>query len=605
MTKIINIAIIAHVDHGKTTLTDHLLRQGGAFGEREEVPELVMDSNDLERERGITIFSKNCSIHYQDYKINIVDTPGHADFGSEVERVLKMVDSVLLLVDAKEGPMPQTKFVLAKSLKLGLRPIVVINKIDKVDKEGRRAHKVIDLIFDLFVKLDATDEQLDFPVVYCVSRDGVAMHEFTDERKDLTPLFETILKHVKPYPDRSSAPLQLQVANLAYDDYVGRIAIGRVTGGRLAKNMNIVVCKRDGAVVPGKIIKLELFEGLKKVEAESAECGDIVSVAGIPDITIGETICTANNPLPMPLLQIDEPTLNVKFLVNDSPFAGRDGKYVTNRHLRERLERELQTNVGLRVEDIGGAEGFKVSGRGELHLSILLEQMRREGYEIQVSQPEVIYKTMHGERMEPIEQAIITVPDEFAGVVIEKLGKRRGEMQEMSSRNGTTTMIYLVPTRGLLGFRAEFIMDTKGEGILHHSFARYDRFKGEIAKRTNGVLVSGNNGRTASYALDNLQERSRLFIGPGVEVYEGMIVGENARRQDMPVNPTKEKKQTNIRAAGADEAIRLTPPIRLTLEQALEFIADDELVEITPHHLRLRKKYLTENERSRHRGKDD
>lgn len=601
MNKIINIAIIAHVDHGKTTLTDHLLRQGGAFGERDEITELVMDSNDLEKERGITILSKNCSIHYQDYKINIVDTPGHADFGSEVERVLKMVDSVLLLVDAKEGPMPQTKFVLAKSLKLGLRPIVVINKIDKVDKEGRRAHKVIDLIFDLFVKLDATDEQLDFPVVYSISREGIAKYNMEDESKDLAPLFETILKHVKPYPDKSDGPLQMQVTNLKYDDYIGRIAIGRVTSGKLGKNMNIVVCKRDGSIVPGKINKLSIFEGLKQVEIETADCGDIVAVAGIPDITIGETICMAENPLPMTLLQIDEPTLTMEFMVNDSPFAGRDGKYVTNRHLRERLERELQTNVGLKMEAIGGADGFRVSGRGELHLSILLEQMRREGYEVQVSQPKVIYKTVHSERMEPMEQAIISVPDEFTGAVIEKLGKRRGEMQEMNSKNGTTTMIYTVPTRGLLGFRAEFIMDTKGEGILHHSFSKYERFKGDIPQRQNGVLVSGNNGKTASYALENLQDRSSLFIGPGIQVYEGMIIGENARRMDMTVNPTKEKKQTNIRSAGADEAIHLTPPIKLSLEQALEFIDDDELVEVTPHSIRLRKKLLTENERARNR----
>jgi GTP-binding protein len=602
MSKIINIAIIAHVDHGKTTLTDHLLRQGGAFGERDEVPELVMDSNDLEKERGITILSKNCSIHYQGHKINIVDTPGHADFGSEVERVLKMADSVLLLVDAKEGPMPQTKFVLAKSLKLGLRPIVVINKIDKVDKEGRRAHAVIDLIFDLFVKLDATDEQLDFPVVYCISRDGVAMNEFGDERKDLTPLFQSILKHVQPYPDRSAGPLQMQVTNLKYDDYVGRIAIGRVTSGQLGKNLNIVVSKRDGSLVPGKIVKLSTFEGLKQVEVDEAECGDIVAVAGLADITIGETICSAENPQPLPLLQIDEPTLTMDFIVNDSPFAGKEGKYVTNRHLRERLERELQTNVGLRVEPLGGAEGFRVAGRGELHLSILLELMRREGYEVQISQPKVIFKTVHGERMEPMEQAIITVPDEFAGVVIESLGKRRGTMEEMSSKNKMATLIYLVPTRGLFGFRAEFIMATKGEGILHHSFSRYERFKGEIARRNNGVLVSGNFGKTASYALDNLQDRSKLFVGPGVEVYEGMIIGENVRRMDMTVNPTKEKKQTNIRAASADEAIRLTPPIKLTLEQALEFIDHDELVEITPKNVRLRKVYLTENERERHRN---
>lgn len=602
MPKIINLAIIAHVDHGKTTLTDHLLRQGGAFGERDEITELVMDSYDLERERGITIFSKNCSIRYQDYKINIVDTPGHADFGSEVERVLKMVDSVLLLVDAKEGPMPQTKFVLSKSLKLSLRPIVVINKIDKVDKEGKRAHKVIDMIFDLFVKLEATDAQLDFPVVYCISREGIAKYDLNDESSDLTPLFKTILQHVPPYPDKSSGPLQLQVANLKYDDYVGRIAIGRVTSGALTKNMNIVVSRRDGRLEAGKIIKLSVFEGLKQVEAEAAPCGDIVAVAGIPDITIGETITSADNPQPLPLLQIDEPTLTMEFLVNDSPFAGREGKFVTNRHLRERLERELQTNVGLRVEPLGGAEGYRIAGRGELHLSILLEQMRREGYEIQVSQPKVLFKTVHGEKMEPMEQAIITVPDEFAGVVIEKLGKRRGAMEEMTTKNGTTTLIYLVPTRGLLGFRAEFIMATKGEGILHHSFSRYERYKGEISRRQNGVLISGNPGSTASYALENLQQRGKLFVGPGIRVYEGMIVGENSRSRDMTVNPTKEKKQTNIRAAGADEAIRLTPPIKLTLEQALEFIDEDELVEVTPKNIRLRKVFLTSNERERKRS---
>ncbi|MFA4844605.1 MAG: translational GTPase TypA [Candidatus Margulisiibacteriota bacterium] len=598
MRKIINIAIIAHVDHGKTTLTDHLLRQGGAFGEREEVGELVMDSNELEKERGITIFSKNCSIQYRDYKINIVDTPGHADFGSEVERVLKMVDSVLLLVDAREGPMPQTKFVLAKSLKLGLRPIVVINKIDK---KGHRALKVVDEIFDLFVKLDASDEQLDFPIVYAISREGIAKYNLEDEGKDLTPLFETILRHVKPFPDNSVGPLQLLVTNLNYDDYIGRIAIGRVTSGRLNKAGNIAVCKRDGSVVPGKITKLNTFVGLKQEEVTEAECGDIVAVAGMPDITIGETITNADNPHPLPLLTIDEPTLTMEFLVNDSPFAGREGKFVTNRHLRERLDRELQTNVGLRIESLGGTEGFKVSGRGELHLSILLERMRREGYEIQVSQPKVIMKTINHEQMEPIEQAIILVPDEYAGAVIEKLGKRRGEMLEMQSKNGTATLTYSVPTRGLLGFRAEFIMDTRGEGILNHAFSRYERFKGEISKRQNGVLISTNTGTTTAYALDNLQERAKMFVGPGVKVYEGMVVGENARRMDVPVNPTKEKKLTNMRSAGADIAAKLTPAITLNLEQSLEFIAEDELVEITPTSIRLRKKYLTENDREKNR----
>ena len=598
MTKIINIAIIAHVDHGKTTLTDHILRQGGAFSEREEITELVMDSNDLEKERGITIFSKNCSIHYKDYKINIVDTPGHADFGSEVERVLKTVDSVLLLVDAKEGPMPQTKFVLSKSLKLGIKPIVVINKIDK---KGQRANKVMDLVFDLFVKLEANDAQLDFPVVYTISKLGVAKYNLEDDNSDLTPLFETILKHVKPYPDKSSEPLQLQVANLSYNDYLGRIAIGRITSGKLDKNSNIVVSRRSGALDAAKITKISLFEGLHEIEVENAECGDIVSVAGIPEITIGETICSVEDPRPLPLLQIDEPTLTMEFLVNDSPFAGTEGKYVTTRHLKERLERELQTNVGLKFEEIGGADGYRVSGRGELHISILLEQMRREGYEIAVSQPEVIMKTVHSERMEPIEQAIVSVPEEFAGVVIEKLGKRKGEMQDMNVKNSVTTMTYLVPTRGLLGFRAEFIMDTKGEGLLNHAFFRYERYKGDIARRQNGVLVSGEKGRTVAYALDNLQDRGSLFIGAGVNVYEGMIIGENTRSQDMAVNPCKEKKLTNMRAVGSDDLVKLTPPIKLSLEQALEFINNDELVEITPKNIRLRKKFLTENERKRNK----
>lgn len=600
MQKIINIAIIAHVDHGKTTLTDHLLRQGGAFGEREEITELVMDSNDLERERGITIFSKNCSIHYKDYKINIVDTPGHADFGSEVERVLKMVDSVLLLVDAKEGPMPQTKFVLLKSLKLGLKPIVVLNKMDK---PGQRAEKVTDMIFDLFVKLDANDAQLDFPVVYAISRQGIANYEINGRSKDLTPLFETIIKHVPPYPDRSNEVLQMQVTNLKYDDYVGRIAIGRVISGKLDKRSKVAVCRRSGAIDEANITKLSIFEGLKKVEVDEAQCGDIVAIAGIENITIGETISSPEDPRPMPLLEIDEPTLVMEFTVNNSPFAGRDGKYVTTRHLKERLMKELETNVGLRLEPLGTTEGYKVSGRGELHLSILLEQMRREGYEIQVSQPKVIYKMIHNERMEPVEQAVIQVPEEFAGIVIEKLGRRRGEMMEMSTKNGTTMLVYMVPTRGLLGFRGEFIMDTKGEGILSHAFSKYERYKGEITKRQNGSLISSHTGKSASYGLAHIQERGRLFIGPGTQVYEGMVVGENSRSQDMPVNPTKEKKQTNIRASSADIAIKLTPPIIMTLEQALEFINNDELVEITPKSIRLRKKLLTENERARNKEK--
>lgn len=598
MNKIINIAIIAHVDHGKTTLTDHLLRQGGAFNSHEKVEELVMDSNPLERERGITILAKNSAIHYKDFKINIVDTPGHADFSSEVERVLKMADTVLLLVDAKEGPMPQTKFVLQKSLNLGLRPIVIINKIDRKDQ---RANEVVNMVFDLFVKLGANDQQLDFPILYAIAREGMAKFKMEDEGKDLTPLFETIIKHVKPYPDLSSEPLQMQVTNLTYDDYIGRIAIGRVTKGTFKMGQQIAVCKRDGSVKPAKITKLYNFEGLKQVEIQEATCGDIVAVAGIPDVTIGETITDPQNPQPMPLLEIDEPTLSMDFLVNNSPFAGKEGKYVTTRHIRDRLEKELQTNVGLKIEPIPNSDGYKVSGRGELHLSILLENMRREGYEVQVSQPEVILKNINGEKMEPVEQLVINVPDEYTGIAIEKLGTRRAEMQNMKSENGSTTMEFTIPTRGLLGFRSEFIMDTRGKGIMYHSFYRYERFKGNLTRRQNGVLISDSTGVSVAYALWSLQERGRLFIGPVTSVYEGMILGENARSEDINVNPTKEKKLSNMRTTSSDEAIRLTPHLELTLEQALEFIETDELVEITPKSIRLRKKFLTDNERRRNR----
>lgn len=602
MQKIINIAIIAHVDHGKTTLTDHLLRQGGAFAAHEKVTELVMDSNPLERERGITILAKNSAIRYKDYKINLVDTPGHADFSSEVERVLKMADTVLLLVDAKEGPMPQTKFVLQKSLKLGLRPIVVINKIDRKD---RRVNEVVDMVFDLFVKLEATDSQLDFPIVYAIAREGVAKLKMEEKAKDLNPLFETIIKHVKPYPDYSKEPLQMQVTNLSYDDYIGRIAIGRVTRGTLRASQQIAVCKRDGSVKPSKITKLLNFEGIRQVEIDEAQCGDIVAVSGMPDITIGETIADPANPSPLPLLEIDEPTLSMDFLVNNSPFAGREGKFVTTRHVRERLEKELQTNVGLKVEPIPGSDGYKVSGRGELHLSILLENMRRENYEVQVSQPEVIYKTINHEKMEPVEQLVINVPDEYTGIIIEKLGARKAEMQNMKSENGSTVMEFTIPTRGLLGFRSEFIMDTRGKGIMYHNFYRYERFKGELTRRQNGVIISESAGVSVAYALWNLQERGQLFIGPGTAVYEGMIIGENARREDMEVNPCKEKKLSNMRTTASDAAIRLVPHLDLTLEQALEFIETDELVEITPKSIRLRKKFLTENERKRHKlGKE-
>ena len=602
MQKIINIAIIAHVDHGKTTLTDHLLRQGGAFAAHEKVTELVMDSNPLERERGITILAKNSAIHYKDVKINLVDTPGHADFSGEVERVISMADGCLLLIDSVEGPMPQTKFVLSKSLKLGIRPIVVINKIDRKDQ---RVNEVVDMVFDLFVKLDANDAQLDFPIVYAISREGMAKLKMEDTGKDLKPLFETILKHVKPYPDFSHEPLQMQVTNLHYDDYIGRIAIGRITKGSLKSSEQIVVCKRDGSIKPARITKLLNFEGIREVEINEAQCGDIVAVAGMPDITIGETICNPGNPLPLPLLEIDEPTLSMDFLVNNSPFAGKEGKLVTTRHIKERLEKELQTNVGMKVEQIPDSDGYKVSGRGELHLSILLENMRRENYEVQVSQPEVIYKTINHEKMEPVEQLVVNVPDEYVGIAIEKLGTRKAEMQNMKSENGSTIMEFTIPTRGLLGFRSEFIMDTRGEGIMYHNFYRYERFKGELTRRQNGVIISENGGVSVAFALWNLQERGQLFIGPGTAVYEGMIIGENSRREDMEVNPCKEKKLSNMRTSASDAAIRLVPFMDLSLEQALEFIETDELVEITPKSIRLRKKFLTENERKRHKlGKD-
>jgi GTP-binding protein len=597
MEKILNIAIIAHVDHGKTTLTDFLLKQGGAFRENEEVAECVLDSNPLERERGITIFAKNSSIHYNDIKINIVDTPGHADFGSEVERVLKTVDCVLLLVDAKEGPMPQTKFVLKKSLALGLRPIVVINKIDKPDQ---RANRVIDMVFDLFVALGANDQQLDFPIVYTIGRQGIAKLSLDDTvSTDLKPLFETILRHVPVYPDKSNDALQMQVSNLAYDDYVGRIAIGRVFSGTLEKNKPVVVSRRDGSLTSAKLTKLYVYQGVKQVEVDRVECGDLCAVAGVSDITIGETITDADNPSPMPLIEIDEPTLEMNFLVNNSPFAGREGKFVTTRHIRERLERELQTNVGLRVTPLEGTDGFTVAGRGELHLSVLLENMRREGYEVQVSRPEVIMKTIDGQKCEPIEYVMIDVPDQYAGTVIERLGKRKGEMVNMQSENSHTRMEYYVPTRGLLGYRSDFIMDTHGEGIMDHSFYEYQPYKGEIQHRQNGVIISGETGKTVGYALWNLQERGKMFWGPGVDIYEGMIIGEHSRDNDLTVNPSKEKKLTNMRASGSDEAIKLVPPLMMSLEQALEYIENDELVEITPKTIRLRKKWLTDIDRKR------
>ncbi len=593
--KIINIAVIAHVDAGKSTLVDAFLSQSGVFRENEVVKECVMDSNDLEAERGITIYSKNCSINYKDYKINIVDTPGHSDFSSEVERVIKTVDTVILLVDASEGPMPQTRFVLQKSLELGLRPILFINKIDKKDQ---RAEEVVDEVFDLFVDLNATDEQCDFPIIYGVAKQGIAKLEMDDDSEDLSPLFETIINHVDAYPDYDDKHLQLQISALAYDDYVGRLGIGRVYKGTVRNGEQISVCKAGSVVTRGKISKLSIYEGLKQVEVDEAGSGEIVVIAGIPDISIGETICEVGNHLPMEMIHIEEPTLSMNFLVNDSPFAGKSGKFVTTRHLKDRLEKELEVNVGLKVEPLDTTDGYRVSGRGELHLSILLENMRREGYEIGVSKPEVLmHKTEDGRVQEPIEKVIINCPEVYSGTVINKMNLRKGMMEAMSIEGDYVKIEFAAPTRGLLGYRSEFINDTRGEGNMVRSFARYEDHKGEIPTRSNGVLIAQGPGTTMAYGLNALSERAQMFVDPGVEVYEGMIIGMNSRSDDMIVNPCKNKKLTNVRASGTDDAIKLNPAKIFTLEEALEFIDDDELVEVTPDDIRLRKKYLDAHER--------
>lgn len=594
-----NIAIIAHVDHGKTTLVDAMFTQSGAFAEREEMEERAMDSNTLERERGITIYAKNAAITIGDTKINIVDTPGHADFGSEVERVLRMVDCVLLLVDAYEGPMPQTKFVLRKSLELGLKPIVVLNKIDK---PTARPDEVLDMVFDLFVELGATDEQLDFKHIYAIARDGIAKANITDESSDLQPLFDMILETVPPAPSDSSAPLRMQPVNLAYDDFVGRLATGRIYEGTVKVGMAVTVTKLDGTKEKHKITKIYTSAGMQKVEVPEAVAGDIVSLAGIPNITVGETIAENDSVEALPAITIDPPTLTMDFLVNNSPFAGKEGKLVTSRQIRERLERELETNVGLQVEFPDNADTFKVSGRGEMHLSVLVETMRREGFELQVSQPQVIFHEENGQKLEPYEQLIIDVPDEFAGAVIESLGTRKGEMQNMQSENNSTRLIYSIPTRGLLGYRMEFTTMTKGEGILAHVFSEYGPYKGEIERRANGSLISGFTGATTAYSLFGLQERGSLFVGAGTEVYEGMVIG-NSSKGSLVVNPTKKKNLTNMRSSGADDALVLTPHLEMTLEQALEYIIDDEYVEVTPESIRIRKKFLTENERKRNGSK--
>ena len=592
-----NVAIIAHVDHGKTTLVDALLRQSGIFRSNEKVAERVMDSNDLEREKGITILSKNTAVLYKDTRINIVDTPGHADFGGEVERILKMVDGVLLLVDAYEGAMPQTRFVLRKALALHLKPIVVINKIDRKDA---RCEEVIDEILDLFIELGADESLLDFPVVYASAREGYAKLSLKDESKNLEPLFETILRYVPAPIGKIEAPLQFLVSSLDYDEYIGRIAIGRVERGTIRKDQQAVIIKRDGSLQNVKISSLQSFRGLKRSDIESATIGEIIAVSGISDITIGETVCDKENPEAIPFVDIDEPTISMQFMVNNSPFAGKEGTYVTSRHLRDRLFKEIETNVSMRVEETDSPDCFKVSGRGELHLSILIETMRRQGYEFQVSKPEVITINVNGEVYEPIEYLVIDTPEEYMGSVMEKLGMRKAEMVNMHSSNqGFVRLDFKIPARGLIGYRSEFLTDTRGNGIMNHVFHGHEPWKGEIKGRLRGALVAWETGESVTYGLFNAQDRGSLFIGPGVQVYEGMIVGECSRNEDITINVCKKKHVTNMRASGSDEALKLVPHITMSLEQCLEFIADDELVEVTPLSIRLRKKILNTVQRAK------
>ena len=600
MEKIINIAVIAHVDAGKSTLVDSMLKQTGVFSEREEVVEQVMDSNDLERERGITIYSKNCSIKYKGVKINIVDTPGHADFSSEVERIMKTVDSVILLVDSAEGPMPQTRFVLEKSLEVGLKPILFINKIDKKDA---RPNEVVDMTFDLFLSLNATDEQLNFPIVYGIAREGIAKRELSDDSSDLTPLLDLILETVEPYKGSVEDPLQMQVSSLAYDEYIGRLGIGRITRGSIKVGEEVAVSRYDGTVEKARITKLFINEGINRKEVKEAYYGDIVTVAGISDVSIGETICDKDHIEPMEMIHIEEPTLSMNFLVNSSPFAGESGKYVTIRHIKDRLDRELETNVGLKVEPLEDLDGYKVYGRGELHLSILLENMRREGYELSVSKPEVIIKEIDGVKCEPFEKVIVTLPDEYSGTVINALNERKGILESIESNLEYTKITFLVPTRGIIGYRSQFINTTKGEGIMVKSFHSYMPCVGKIQGRKNGVLVSMENGKTMGYSLWNLEDRGTLIVTPATPVYVGMIIEIHNRIEDLNVNPCKNKQLTNTRASGSDDAITLTPPKKFTLEEALEFIEDDELVEITPDDIRLRKKILDPKLRYRENNK--
>ena len=591
-----NVAIIAHVDHGKTTLVDALLKQSHVFRDNEQVDERIMDSNDLEKERGITILSKNTSVMYNDVKINIVDTPGHADFGGEVERVLKMVDGVLLLVDAFEGPMPQTREVLKKSLSLNLKPIVIINKIDR---PGANPLKVVDQVLELFIELNANDEQLDFPVVYASAKNGIAKMHLEDESDNVNCIFDTIIKNIEPPACDMDGDTQMLVSNIDYDEYLGRLAVGRVERGSIKAGSTVAVCKKD-KTEQGKIAKLFTYMGLKRVEVEEAKAGDIVCLSGISDINIGDTICDVNNPEKIPFVDIDEPTVSMTFSVNNGPFAGKEGQFVTSRHIRDRLFKELERNVSLRVKETDSADSFEVCGRGELHLSVLIETMRREGFELLVSRPKVIFKEINGVKCEPIERLVVNVPDDSIGNVIEKLGRRKAEMINMEpAEAGHTKVEFKIPARGLIGYRTEFLTDTKGEGTMNSIFDCYEPFKGEVQSRTRGVLVAFEQGTSVTYGLYNAQERGELFIGAGVDVYEGMIVGINSRNEDISINVCKEKHLTNTRASGSDDALRLVPPIQLSLEKAIEFIQDDELVEVTPKNIRLRKKILDSKTRER------
>ncbi|MGE4169278.1 MAG: translational GTPase TypA [Candidatus Margulisiibacteriota bacterium] len=597
--KIRNVAIIAHVDHGKTTLVDQLFRQSGTFRDNQVVEERLMDSMDLERERGITILSKNCAVSYKDHRINIIDTPGHADFGGQVERVLKMADGALLLVDAAEGPMPQTYFVLKKALALHLPVIVVINKIDK---PAARPDWVIDQVFDLFVRLNAPDDILDFPILYASAKEGFAKLELEDENVNMAPLFDLVIEKLPCPKGDAAGPVQLLVSSIDYSTFLGRLGLGKVTSGQLKVNQDIVVSKGDGALKSARITKIYQFSGNDKIEAPSAAVGDIIAVAGIEDIMVGETITDPTNPIPLPTLEIDPPTISMNFIPNDSPFSGKEGKFVTSRHIRDRLEKEILSDVALQVEELSDAPGYKVSGRGELHLSILIEKMRREGYEFQVTRPRVIFKEEGGKRLEPYEELTIDVEEAYSGKVIENLGTRKGILMEMHQDNGMTRLKYKIPTRGLLGFKSEFMTLTKGMGTMNYVFFEYDAYAGEIKNRKNGVLISKETDTTVAYALFNIQERGRLFLPAGVSVYEGQIIGENARDDDMVVNPAKGKKLTNMRASGSDDAVILTPPTLMSLEQCISYINDDELVEVTPQSIRLRKVYLNENDRKRARN---